>query len=327
MARKLSRADGWLKLTPAHRPGDNSLVSTPAKAMGPPRDLRASRIPAVRRTLYVILLLNGLALAAKLAVALRTHSLSVLGAALESTLDLLNNVVGILLVGWSARGPDEDHPYGHEKFETLGALAIAGFLSITCFELLREGVQHLLGGHTPEVPTLPEMGLLVATLLVNAFVMLYERRRGRELQSQFLLADAAHTRSDIYVTLAAIASLVLANQGLGVADGALAILVALAIAWSGYSIVRDTIPVLVDERGIDAATVRAVVERLPQVADVRAVRSRTSASGYLFAEITIGVDAATSVADAHAIADEVEELVAAQWGSGAAEVTVHVEPA
>ena len=72
-----------------------------------------------------------------------------LGAALESTLDMLNNVVGIALVRLAARGPDDDHPYGHAKFETLGALGIAGFLSISCFELLREGVRHLLGGERP----------------------------------------------------------------------------------------------------------------------------------------------------------------------------------
>ena len=87
----------------------------------------------------------------------------------------------------------------------------------------------------------------------------YERRRARQLNSDFLLADASHTRSDIYVTAAAFASLVLARRGYGAVDALLAIGVALLIAWNGYQIVRHTVPVLVDERGVDAGLLRRVV--------------------------------------------------------------------
>ena len=83
-----------------------------------------------------VLALNALVVLVKLVVGIRTGSLTVLGAALESALDTLNNVIGMLLVSIAARAPDEDHPYGHDKFETLGALGIVGFLSISCFELM-----------------------------------------------------------------------------------------------------------------------------------------------------------------------------------------------
>ena len=66
--------------------------------------------------------------------------LTVLGAALESVLDTLSNDVAIRAVSVASRGPDDDHPYGHEKVETLGTLAIVCFPSITCFELLRQSV-------------------------------------------------------------------------------------------------------------------------------------------------------------------------------------------
>ena len=93
---------------------------------------------AVRRTLIVVLAMNALVTIIKLVVGVRTGTLTVVGAALESGLDLLNNVIALTLVGIAHRAPDEDHPYGHEKFETLGTLAVVGFLSISCFELLRE---------------------------------------------------------------------------------------------------------------------------------------------------------------------------------------------
>jgi len=249
----------------------------------------------------------------------------VLGAALESSLDLLNNVVGMILVTVAARAPDESHPYGHAKFETLGALAIVTFLSISCFELLREAVLQLRQARSPVTPTLLEVCVVGLTLAINALVVIYERRRGRELSSSFLVADAAHTNSDVYVTGLAIASLGLTRFGLGALDPILAAFVALIIAWNGYKILRETVPILVDERGLDSADVRRLVERIPRIAEVRSVRSRAGASGVVFAEVTVGVSGSTTVADAHAIADEVEHRIAEALG--ASEVVVHIEPA
>jgi len=268
--------------------------------------------------------LNLVVVAIKVIVGVRTGALSVLGAALESSLDLLNNIVGMILVTVAARGPDETHPYGHAKFETVGALAIVTFLSISCFELLREAVTQFRQAHTPVSPSLIEVGLVGLTLVINALVVVYERRRGRELSSSFLVADAAHTHSDVYVTLLAIASLGLTRIGLGAFDPLLAVVVAVIIAWNGYQILRETVPILVDERGLDSADVRRLLEHIPRVADVRSVRSRAGASGVVFAEVTIGVAGSASVAEAHAIADEVERRISEALG--ASEVVVHIEP-
>src|SRR4051812_46528813 len=103
----------------------------------------------VRRALTVVLLLNALTALLKASVGARTGALTVLGAALESVLDMLSNGVAILAVSVASRAPDEDHPYGHEKFETLGTLGIVCFLSITCFELLRQSVIELVAGREP----------------------------------------------------------------------------------------------------------------------------------------------------------------------------------
>ena len=283
-----------------------------------------ARPAAVRGVLARVLVLNLIVVAIKVIVGLRTGALSVLGAALESSLDLLNNIVGMILVTIAAREPDETHPYGHAKFETVGALAIVTFLSISCFELLREAVTLFRRAHTPASPSVLEVVLVGLTLAVNALVVVYERRRGRELSSSFLVADAAHTRSDVYVTLLAITSLALTRVGLGAFDPLLAVVVALIIAWNGYQILRETVPILVDERGLDSADVRRLLEHIPRIADVRSVRSRAGASGVVFAEVTIGVAGSTSVADAHAIADEVERRITEALG--ASEVVVHIEP-
>ena len=285
---------------------------------------RAARSPGVRHTLLVILVLNAIVVAIKLTVGIRTGALSVLGATLESALDMFNNVMGMALTGLAALEPDDDHPYGHEKFETLGALAIVGFLSISCFELLRAGAVQLIRGGEPHSAGLLEIGLMMSTAIINVFVVVYETRRGRELNSGFLIADAAHTRSDIYITLLAVASLILTRFGLGFMDPVLAIIVALLIARSGYGIVRESVPLLVDARGVDADAISARVLAIPGIAGVRSVRSRSSPAGVLYAELTITVTGDTSVSDAHVLADQIEDRIAEQFGPS--EVTVHVEP-
>ena len=279
----------------------------------------------MRRTLAIVFALNALVAVVKIVVGVRTGALTVLGAALESGLDMLNNIIGMVLVAVAARAPDDDHPYGHDKFETLGALGIVGFLSISCFELIREGISALVGHRAPHHTGSVDVAVIIGTLVVNLFVVWNERKRGRELRSAFLLADAAHTSGDILVTLMAITSLALSQVAGPWLDAVLAIGVALIIAWSGVHILRESIPVLVDERAIDATELRGVVIGLPEVRDVRNVRSRFTASGQLFAEVTIVVPGGASVNDAHRLADAAEAAIARAFGTS--QVTVHIEPA
>lgn len=288
-------------------------------------DSPASRAGRVRRALFIVLTLNAVTVMLKIAVGYRTGAVTVLGAALESTLDLLSNAVAIFTVSIAARAPDDDHPYGHEKFETLGTIAIVGFLSITCFELTRQSVGQLVGPHVPIRVSLPDAAILAASLAMNAFVVLYERSRGRALGSTMLLADAAHTASDILVTGLAIVSLALSRLGYLRADAVLGIVVALIIAWSGVQILRDSIPILVDARAVDKERLFGIVRVIPGVLAVRSARSRRTSSGHLFAEVTILVDGSTSVASAHDFTDEVERAIARELGT--AEAIVHVEPA
>ena len=283
------------------------------------------RSPAVRRTLIVVLALNALVAVIKVAIGLRTGALTVLGAALESALDMFNNVIGVMIVNVAGQAPDEDHPYGHDKFETLGTLGIVGFLSISCFELLREGIASFSREPAAHRVTVADGVVLALTLIVNLVVVVYERRRGKDLDSALLLADAAHTGSDVLVTLLALASLAFARLGWPMLDGVLAIAVALIIAWTGFQILRQSIPILVDERALDAHELRDVVLAVRGIREVRNVRSRSTASGQLFAEVTITVDGSTPVDDAHRLADAVEAAIESEFGTS--QVTVHVEPA
>ncbi len=283
----------------------------------------SDRTSRIRRVLVGLLIANLLVVAAKLGVGLVAHSLAVLGDALHSGVDALNNVLALVVVRVATKAPDEDHPYGHGKFETLGALAIVGFLSITCFELVRQAVYRFSGDH--RAPLLSEMqfAILLATLVMNVLVTRYEHRRGTELESQLLIADAAHTRTDVLITLGVVIGLLLGRRGWWWIDPVLTFVIAVLIVRVAYQILSSAVPVLVDQRAIFAGDIQRAAEAVDGVKSAYAIRSRDGAAAR-YAEVTIAVDKDANVAAAHAIADEVEERLKRDLRLD--EVTVHVEP-
>src|SRR5881296_2085505 len=138
----------------------------------------ADRLTSIRRVLLGLLIANLVVVAAKVAVGLVAHSLAVLGDALHSGVDALNNVLALVVTRVAAKAPDEDHPYGHGKFETLGALAIVGFLSISCYELVRQAANRFSGDHRTPLLSEVQLAVLVLTLGVNVVIAWYEHRRG-----------------------------------------------------------------------------------------------------------------------------------------------------
>jgi cation diffusion facilitator family transporter len=287
-----------------------------------PRETEA-RQRAVRRVLWGVLWANLFVVAVKVFVGVRAGSLAVLGDAAHSGVDALNNVVGLAAVRVAHEPPDEEHPYGHGKFETLAALAVVSFLSITVFEIGSGAVRRLLGsGIAPDVDRVTFL-LLVGTMAVNILVAVSEDRWGRRLGSQFLSADARHTSADVLVTISVIGGLGLVTLGWEAADAWLALFVAVLIARSGWEILRGTIPVLVDSRAVEAGRIRRFVREVPGVLDVTDVRSRGTLGGEAYAELTVVVEGSLRVEDGHGIADEVERRLAAEGFAG---VVVHVEP-
>jgi cation diffusion facilitator family transporter len=277
----------------------------------------------VRRVFIGLLVANLAVVGVKLAVGIVSGSLAILGTAVDSCVDALNNVLALIVVRVAAKEPDEDHPYGHGKFETLGALAIVGFLSITCFELVRGAVNDLVGGVRRVVVGDFQLALLVLTLGVNVLITWYEHRRGIELGSELLVADAAHTRADVFITVGVVVGVLLTRRGWWWIDPAIAIVIALVIVFVAYRILARTVPVLVDQRALPTGEIQRTAQAVPGVKGAYGIRSR-GPSDLRYAEVTIAVDRSANVESAHAIADEVEERLKRDLQFH--EVTVHVEP-
>jgi cation diffusion facilitator family transporter len=261
--------------------------------------------------------------AAKLVIGLKTGSLAVFGDAMHSSVDSINNVLALVVISVAARGPDEEHPYGHQKFETLGALAIVGFLSITCFELVKGAIQKLAAGALPLEISGLQIAILVGTLFVNVAVATYESHKGRQLNSEILLADATHTKADVLVTIGVLFGVLISLAGLGWADPIVALAVAVVILVLAWGILARSVPVLVDKQVIPASDIKAAAEMIDGVRSTYAIKSRGSPF-HCFAELTIAVDKDVSIEVAHRTADAVETALGRRFGFN--EITVHIEP-
>ncbi len=205
----------------------------------------------VRKVLIITLLLNLFVMGLKALVGYWTGSLSLLADALHSVTDSANNVLGLIASKFSSPQPDREHPYGHHKFEAVGALGIASFLGIACFEILQGAIERILkGGGEPVRISPPELWLLLIVLGVNIFVAFYERSVGRRVGSSILIADATHTMSDIWVTISVIGGLIGVWLGYQWMDLVLAFPVALLVFWSGWSVLKENLPWLVDQMAI-----------------------------------------------------------------------------
>src|SRR5688572_1563144 len=155
----------------------------------------------VRRVLLITLAFNLIVAVAKLAYGTWTNTLALRADGFHSLTDSSNNLVGLAGIWLSNRPPDQKHPYGHHKMEVLAASGVGASLLLMAWEVLSGAFERFRSGGTPSRVDLGTALVLILTLAVNAAVARYEARRGRELDSSFLLSDAAHTRSDILVTL------------------------------------------------------------------------------------------------------------------------------
>jgi cation diffusion facilitator family transporter len=252
------------------------------------------------------------------------HSLAVISDALHSSIDAINNIFGIALLQMAAKEPDAEHPYGHGKIETLGAFSIAGFMLITCYEITKQAGARLLGRETAEFEiTAFTIGVIGATLLINIFVVLYEKAMARKYASEFLYADAVHTQSDVLVTVSVLIGLPFLMRGYVFLDALLALIVAGVIAWSGFRVLQRTVPALLDAAAVDEGIVRRVALSLPGVVTVHDIRSRMH-GGFKFVELTLIV-AENDLREAHDMTEELEKKIIEQCGPSS--VTIHIEPA
>jgi cation diffusion facilitator family transporter len=280
----------------------------------------ANRDRLVERVLVREALANLAVMFAKALVGFHTGSIAVLSDAVHSLADFANNIVAFIATRIASTPPDQDHPYGHRKFETLAVFGIATLLSVLAIEIVLGAIDR-----DPRVITQQRWGLvlMLGVLVVNIAVAIWENRWARRLDSDILRADARHTLSDVLTTVAVIAGWQLAANGYRWLDALASIIVAAMILYLAYGLFQKAIPVLVERSIANPEALSSVASAVSGVQETRRVRSREGGSGPAI-ELVVSVDPNLSTADSHAIADEIERAIGEKFSVN--DVTVHIEP-
>jgi cation diffusion facilitator family transporter len=239
--------------------------------------------------------------AAKFIVGIIIGSLALISEALHSSVDVIATIITWLVVRVSDRPADEEHHYGHGKFESLSALGVIALLYVLAGGVLVESWSRLREGAPPPVISAVPFIVLLIDIAVNFWRARALHRTAHETQSQALAADALHFASDVLGSIAVIIGLVLTALGFHWGDSVAAIAVAIMIAALGLRLARSTVETLLDRAPEGASEkARAAISVVPGVVDVGRLRVRMVGSTYF-------IDAIVKVPRTYPI-DRVEEI-------------------
>ena len=299
------------------------MVADPERPRVLGRGARHDRYASVVRVLYGVLVLNLAVAIAKVVLGYSTGAISILSDGFHSLTDSASNVVALIGVGIARRPPDDNHPYGHRKYETMASVGILFFLLLVLVQVVRAAWDRLLNGGTLEVSS-TAIGIMALTLIVNLVVVWYESREGRRLQSEVLLADARHTRSDVLTTSAVLLALLGVRLGMPILDPLAALVIAVFILHACWQIAHESSRILSDEVALAEDQIRSIALEVPGVLGCEKIRTRGSAD-HVFLDMHVWVDGGTSLSRAHDTSHLVKsELMEAL--PNLADVIIHIEP-
>jgi cation diffusion facilitator family transporter len=270
---------------------------------------------------------NALLIAVKIAAGAITGSIAIVTEAVHSLIDLVASIVAFVSVRKADVPADADHPYGHEKVESLAATIEGLLILLGAALIVYEATRRLFVGAEVE-----RLGVGIAVMgvsvLANVAVSTVLARQARAYDSPALEGDAAHLRTDAITSLGVIAGLALVEiTGDAAFDSITALAVAAAIVIAGFRIVRRSSGVLVDEAlpaaEMDEIEAAIAAARTEEVAGYHKLRARRAGSRR-YIDLHVQYRSGTTLERAHELAHLMRaEIEAAISG---AEVLIHVEP-
>ncbi len=275
--------------------------------------------------LWLTLGLNATVAFSKIAYGHASGVLSIRADGFHSLTDSVNNLVGLLGVHIAARPADAGHPYGHAKFEVLAAGGVGLSLLAMAYDVLTSAASRLSGAAAPPQLDALAFVVLLSTLAVNLGVARYERRQAALLDSPFLASDAAHTQSDVLVTVGVLITVALVHAGFPILDPVMALGISGFIAWTGVQILRQNLRYLADAAALEPQAVREIVLQVAGVASAHKIRTR-GAPGDIHVDLHVQVARHLDVVSAHRVTHWVIDAIKTQL-PGVTDVVVHTEPA
>ncbi|MGL4914307.1 MAG: cation diffusion facilitator family transporter [Romboutsia sp.] len=278
----------------------------------------------VKQVLWLILFANWGVAIMKIIIGTSIKSASMTADGFHSLSDGASNIVGLIGISIASKPKDKEHPYGHKKYEVIASMFIGGMLLVLAGKIILTSISRFTNIVEPSITT-ESLLVLVLTLIINIVVCTSENRIGNKLNSHILISDSMHTKSDIFVSVGVLFTLVGVKLGLpAIIDPIASLVVSGFIIHSAYEIFKSATCVLVDKAIIDEDEIREIVMKFEDVKGVHNIRSRGSENDmhidmHILTEPHISLDQSHRLS--HEIEDKIQDLV-----NKNAQVIVHLEP-
>lgn len=261
----------------------------------------------------------------KISIGFIANSKALIADGFHSVSDMASTIIVMFSIKFSETPADKNHPYGHEKAEALGTNILAVILILTAFFIGRDAVITLIKGNIPE-PGNWALAAAFISIVVKEFLYRFTIKKGEEINSRALIADAHHHRSDALSSIAAVIGIGGAKLGFRFLDPLAGFAVALLILKVGYEIMKDTSYELMDGRPDKEKIneIRDCAATISGVIEVHDVKLRSYGPNYIV-DMKIVVKDQLSVAEGHNIATQVKNEIINNT-KDVKDVMVHVDP-
>ena len=278
----------------------------------------------VKNILLFILVANLAVTVMKIVVGSLTNSSSVLADGFHSLSDSASNIVGIVGISIAARPKDKTHPYGHTKFEMLSSLFIGMMMVFIALKIVAEAILQIKNPESLNMTTISFV-ILIITLIINIIVTKYEYSVGKKVNSYILVSDSLHTKSDVYVSLGVLITLICIKLGFPVIiDKLVSFVVGIFILHGAYEIFKSTISILVDSAVIDENIIREIVVEFSEIKYIKNIRSR-GCENNIYIDMNIMVEPDMTVEKSHELTHNIENTMREKLNKNI-QVATHIEP-
>lgn len=264
----------------------------------------------------------------KLLAGIFAHSAAMISDAVHSASDVFSSIIVIIGVKMASKDADDDHPYGHERMESVAAIVLAVVLLVTGLFIGHNAIENLTAGDK-ENKFYPGILALVAagvSIVVKEAMYWYTRFYARKIDSDALMADAWHHRSDALSSVGALVGIYCSRRGIWWADYVASLIICLFIVKAAYDIFRRAIDKLVD-KACDTYfenELRELILSQEGVEGIDLLHTRMFGNK-IYVDLEISVDGEKTLTQAHYIAEKVHDLLEEKY-SKIKHIMIHVNP-
>ena len=269
---------------------------------------------------------NAVLAAFKMAAGILGGSSALISDAVDSACDVFSSLIVMIGVKFASKSPDEDHPYGHERFECISSIVLALIIGATGLGVGWSAVGKILSGGDLQAPAAIALVAAAVSILAKEWMFRFTRRAAKRIQSDSLMANALNYRSDVFSSCGVLVGVAGAQLGFPVLDAVASLIICVLILKSALEILLDALSKMLHS-SIDGETLeqmRDLVTAQPGVLALDDLKTRQFGSRY-YVDVEIACDGDLTLRDAHAIAVQVHDAIEKQF-PGTKHCLVHVNP-